>query len=87
MLPQIFSDINHLPSTRLVYNDIHFIKITTIYKQCTETPIQDHMAHTSNTIKSPPINPKRVKNPPDGFCTCILFSSAIIPIFSGYIST
>ena len=39
------------------------------------------MAHTYNTLKSLLVHYTKVNNPPDGFCTNILFVSAIILIF------
>ena len=38
------------------------------------------MAHKSKTFQSIHIYHKKVKNPPDGFCTSLLFASAIILI-------
>ena len=83
MLPQIFSDIHHLPSTSPENDDFKYSKISTLWNQWKEIIIKI-TCHTRlihpNTYS---LILQQVKKPPYGFCTHLFFSSEIILIFSG----
>ena len=83
MIPQTSSDLHCLPSIRLVYKNTNLNKISTRcylgIKSILKSSWHTHLKH----FKPNTFIIQTVKNPPDRFCTYILFASKIILIYSG----
>ena len=83
MLPQIPSITNYLPINIVVNHNSKSSKSSTRWYQCQINYYQYLKAHTPKTFQSLHIYFIKVKNPPDGFCSRLLFASVVIIIFGG----
>ena len=82
MLPQISYNIHLLQSTRVLYHNYNYSKISTSLQQCYRNSTQELMTHTPKTFQDIHIYFTKVKKHPDGIFTHIFFASSIILIFS-----
>ena len=83
MLPQIYSNIHWLPSTKLVDHDYKAIKISTIWYQCNKNYTQDIMAHTPKKFQTIHIYLIKSEEASIWIFIHLFFESAMILIFGG----